>query len=88
MNELNNPSNLTHVVGLLLREWEKVKKNSQTACDALEAFKVESRNYMKQLQRKEHNIRMELKKNSAKVLELDSGHSEEKKTQAASVSCD
>ena len=83
MNELNNPSNLTHIVGLLLREWEKVEKNDQTACDALEAFKVESRNYMKQIQRKEHNIRMESKKNSVKVLELDSGHSEEEKSLAA-----
>ena len=80
MNELNNPSNLTHVVGLLLREWEKVEKNSQTACDALDAFKVESRKYMKKIQRKEHQTRIELKKNSAKVLELDSGYSEEEKS--------
>ena len=48
-------NNLTHMVGLLLSEWESVKKNDQTACDTLEAFKVKSSKYMKQVQRKEHH---------------------------------
>ena len=46
MNEFNNPSNLHHIAGLLLSEWESVKKNDQTACDALEMFKVKSSKYM------------------------------------------
>ena len=38
---------------------------------------------MKQIQRKEHQTIIELKKNLVKVLELDSGHSEEEKSLAA-----
>ena len=70
-----------YVSELLVEQWDKVLNKQQTACEALETFKIKSRTYMKNMQRKEHEVRTTIKKSAIKILEPNSGHTESEKTQ-------